>query len=50
MGERRSCAVRAHVTLGFEPVVSTPDAFSGQIKEEIETWGNMIRTAHIKGQ
>jgi tripartite-type tricarboxylate transporter receptor subunit TctC len=37
-------------TLGFEPVVSTPEEFSGQIKEEIETWGNVIRAAHIKGQ
>jgi tripartite-type tricarboxylate transporter receptor subunit TctC len=31
-------------------VVSTPDEFAGQIKEEIETWGKVIRAAHIKGQ
>jgi hypothetical protein len=31
-------------------VVRTPDEFSGQIREEIETWGNVIRAAHIKGQ
>jgi hypothetical protein len=31
-------------------VVSTPDEFSGQINEEIETWGNVIRAAPIKGQ
>jgi tripartite-type tricarboxylate transporter receptor subunit TctC len=37
-------------TLGFEPVVSTPDEFAGQINDEIETWGNVIRAAHIKGQ
>jgi hypothetical protein len=31
-------------------VVSTPNELAGQIKEEIETWGNVIRAAHIKGQ
>jgi hypothetical protein len=34
----------------LEPVVSAVNEFAGQIKEEIETWGNVIRAAHIKGQ
>jgi len=37
-------------TPGFEPVVSTPDEFAGRNNDEIETWGNVIRAAHIKGQ
>ena len=37
-------------TLGFEPVVSTPKEFTIQIRDEIETWGNVIRAANIKGQ
>jgi tripartite-type tricarboxylate transporter receptor subunit TctC len=37
-------------TIGFEPVVSTPEAFGRQIKVEIETWGKVIRAANIKAQ
>jgi tripartite-type tricarboxylate transporter receptor subunit TctC len=37
-------------TLGFEPVVSTPREFAVQIRDEIETWGKVIRAANIKGQ
>jgi tripartite-type tricarboxylate transporter receptor subunit TctC len=35
-------------SLGFEPVVSPPEEFASQISAEIETWGNVIRAAHIK--
>ena len=37
-------------TLGFEPVVSTPEEFGNQIRIEIERWGNVIRAANIKAQ
>jgi tripartite-type tricarboxylate transporter receptor subunit TctC len=37
-------------TLGFEPVVSTPEEFGKEIGIEIERWGNVIRAAHIKAQ
>ena len=37
-------------TLGFEPVVSTPEEFAKQIGTEIETWGKVIRAANIKAQ
>ena len=37
-------------TLGFEPVVSTPEEFASQIRVEIETWGKVIRAANIKAQ
>jgi tripartite-type tricarboxylate transporter receptor subunit TctC len=37
-------------TLGFEPVVSTPEEFAKQIKIEIETWAKVIRAANIKAQ
>jgi tripartite-type tricarboxylate transporter receptor subunit TctC len=37
-------------TLGFEPVVSTPEEFESQIRSEIETWGRVIRAANIKAQ
>jgi tripartite-type tricarboxylate transporter receptor subunit TctC len=37
-------------TLGFEPVVSTPEEFASQIRIEIETWGKVIRAANIKAQ
>jgi tripartite-type tricarboxylate transporter receptor subunit TctC len=37
-------------TLGFEPVVSTPEEFGNQIRNEIERWGNVIRAANIKAQ
>ena len=37
-------------TLGFEPVVSTPEEFGTEIGIEIERWGNVIRAAQIKAQ
>jgi len=38
------------VTLGFEPVASTPDEFAERIKVEIETWRKVIRAAGIKAE
>jgi tripartite-type tricarboxylate transporter receptor subunit TctC len=35
--------------LGFEPVANSPEEFAGRIKEDFETWGKLIRTAHLKG-
>jgi tripartite-type tricarboxylate transporter receptor subunit TctC len=37
-------------TLGFEPVASTPEEFARLIKDELETWGKVIRAAGIKLQ
>jgi tripartite-type tricarboxylate transporter receptor subunit TctC len=37
-------------TLGFEPVVNTPEEFTKQIAIEIEKWGKVIRAANIKAQ
>jgi tripartite-type tricarboxylate transporter receptor subunit TctC len=34
--------------LGFEPVVNTPEEFTDRIKDEFETWGNLIRAANLK--
>jgi tripartite-type tricarboxylate transporter receptor subunit TctC len=34
--------------LGYEPVGSTPYEFGTRIKAEIDTWGEVIRAAHIK--
>jgi tripartite-type tricarboxylate transporter receptor subunit TctC len=34
--------------LGYEPVASTPYEFGTRIKAEIDTWGEVIRAAHIK--
>jgi tripartite-type tricarboxylate transporter receptor subunit TctC len=35
-------------TLGFNPVVSTPDAFAARIKAEMTKWEKVIRDAHLK--
>ncbi len=35
-------------TVGFEPVVSTPEEFARQMKVEMETWAKVIRAAKIK--
>jgi tripartite-type tricarboxylate transporter receptor subunit TctC len=35
------------VTLGFEPVASTPEEFAERIKVEIETWRKVIRAVGI---
>jgi tripartite-type tricarboxylate transporter receptor subunit TctC len=37
-------------TVGFEPVGSDPEQFAARIKAETETWGKVIRTAHIRAQ
>jgi tripartite-type tricarboxylate transporter receptor subunit TctC len=34
--------------LGFEPVANTPEEFADRIKEDFETWGKLIRTAHLR--
>jgi tripartite-type tricarboxylate transporter receptor subunit TctC len=36
------------VTLGFEPVASSPEEFTARIKAEIETWGRVIRAGNVK--
>jgi tripartite-type tricarboxylate transporter receptor subunit TctC len=38
------------VTLGFDPVGSTPEEFARRITAEIETWGKVIRAANIKAE
>ena len=38
------------LTLGYEPVASTPEEFAERIKVELETWGKVIRAANIKMQ
>jgi tripartite-type tricarboxylate transporter receptor subunit TctC len=35
-------------TLGFEPVVNTPEEFADRIKEDFEAWGKLIRAANLK--
>ena len=35
-------------TLGFEPVVDTPDEFSVRIRADIAKWSKVIEDAHIK--
>jgi tripartite-type tricarboxylate transporter receptor subunit TctC len=34
--------------LGFEPVANTPEEFADRINEDFETWGKLIRTAHLR--
>jgi tripartite-type tricarboxylate transporter receptor subunit TctC len=36
------------LTIGFEPVVTTPEAFAERIKTDIPRLGNIVREAHIK--
>jgi tripartite-type tricarboxylate transporter receptor subunit TctC len=38
------------LTLGDDPVASTPDEFAQRIKDEIRMWGDIIRQANIKAQ
>ena len=41
--------VRARLPgLGFEPVMSTPEASAAHLKAESEKWTHVIRTAGIK--
>jgi len=37
-------------TVGFEPVGNTPEEFAAFIKNEIDTWGKVIRAANIKAE
>jgi tripartite-type tricarboxylate transporter receptor subunit TctC len=44
-----SPAMRARMlTIGFEPVVTTPEDFAARIRSEIPRWGKIIREANIK--
>ena len=46
-----SDAVRVRLSaLGFEPVLSTPEASATRMKSEGEKWGRIIRTAGIKAE
>ena len=46
-----SQAVRARLhTLGFEPVMSTPEASASRLRSEGEKWARVIRTAGIKAE
>ena len=46
-----SAAVRVRLpALGFEPVLSTPEASATRMKSEGEKWGRIIRTAGIKAE
>ena len=36
------------VTLGFDPIANSPEAFTAQVKSDIERWGKVIRAANIK--
>jgi tripartite-type tricarboxylate transporter receptor subunit TctC len=38
------------VTLGFDPVGSTPEEFARRITAELETWARVVRAAGIKGE
>jgi tripartite-type tricarboxylate transporter receptor subunit TctC len=38
------------LTLGYDPVASTPEEFTQRIKDEIRLWGDIIRQANIKPQ
>lgn len=38
------------VTLGYDPVASTPEELGAQIKADIATWSRVIRAANIKAQ
>jgi tripartite-type tricarboxylate transporter receptor subunit TctC len=38
------------LTLGYDPVASTPEEFAQRIRDEIRLWGDIIRQANIKPQ
>ena len=38
------------VTLGYDPMATTPEAFGAQIKNDVVTWTKIIRAANIKLQ
>jgi tripartite-type tricarboxylate transporter receptor subunit TctC len=38
------------MTLGYDPVGSTPEEFARRIATELETWGKIIRVAGFKAQ
>ena len=39
---------RVFVDFGAEPAPSTPEAFSGMVRNEIAKWSKVVRDAHIK--
>lgn len=46
-----NAGVRSRLSaLGFEPVLSTPEASTARMKSEGEKWGRIIRTAGIKAE
>jgi len=38
------------ISIGFDPVASTPGEFAARIEAELELWGNVIRASGIKPQ
>lgn len=43
--------VRAKMdSLGFDPAVTTPEAFAARIRGDIEKWAKVIARAHIKAE
>jgi tripartite-type tricarboxylate transporter receptor subunit TctC len=38
------------MTLGYDPVGSTPEEFARRITAELETWARVIRAAGIKAK
>ena len=38
------------ISLGFDPVASTPEQFAARIEAEIRLWGNVIRASVMKPQ
>jgi tripartite-type tricarboxylate transporter receptor subunit TctC len=38
------------ISLGFDPVASTPEQFAARIEAEIRLWGNVIRASGMKPQ
>jgi tripartite-type tricarboxylate transporter receptor subunit TctC len=35
-------------TIGFDPMLGTPEDFANHIKAESAEWGRVVREAHIK--
>jgi tripartite-type tricarboxylate transporter receptor subunit TctC len=36
------------VTLGFDPIVNTPEEYAARIRADIQKWADVIRAANIK--
>ncbi len=43
-------AVAKMATLGFEPIISTPDEFAARIRTDIPKWAKVIQAANIKAE